>query len=508
MFQLEGRKPHKVKGEMLCIPVFENEFRFPSFLSDFFPAGTDIPENLVKMNFTGKLEKHCAFASVGDSWRIIVFLGAGRREKWNLESARKLFGRAVRIAAKARRKQVHLYWDQNFPTGDDEAAFFREAVSAAITANFRFEKFRGAETRSDDPIEVEEFNLFYPDAGPEIQTDVEAGKKLGEAVNFASYLAELPGNELTPDAFVNEIKELASAYSWKISVVDKKQMKKEGLGALLAVASGSAREAYLAIAEYRHPAAKQTLAVVGKGVTFDSGGISIKPSKDMDKMKYDMCGAAAAVAALRWVSEMKLPVNLICVTPLVENLPSMTPTRPGDIVRAYDGATIEVLNTDAEGRLILADALAYLKKNYSPDFCIDLATLTGAVVVALGHQAAGLFSNRDELIEKIRKAGEISGDRVWPMPVWKEYGELMKSKVADIANISGTREAGSVTAAMFLKKFVGDMPWVHLDIAGTAFDAPEKSYVNGGASGFGVRLLSEWILAESNPRKFGNEKQN
>ena len=493
---------------MLCVPVFEREFRLPSFLSDFFSEGTDIPENLVKLNFTGKLEEYCAFASAGGSWRVIVFLGAGRREKWDLECARKLYGRAVRIAAKARRKKVHLYWDHSFPSGNDEAAFFREAVSAAITANFRFEKFRGVDAKSDDPIEVEEFNLFYPDAKPEVQTFVDAGKKLGEAVNYASFLAELPGNDLTPETFVSEIKELAAGYGWKISLINKKEMGKKGLGALLAVASGSAKEAYLAITEYRHPAAEQTVALVGKGVTFDSGGISIKPSKDMDKMKYDMCGAAAAIATLRWVSEMRLPVNLICVTPLVENLPSMTPARPGDIIRAYDGTTIEVLNTDAEGRLILADSLAYLNKNYSPDVCIDLATLTGAVVVALGHQAAGLFSNRDELVEKIRKAGEVSGDRVWPMPAWKEYGELMKSKAADIANISGTREAGSVTAAMFLKKFVGDMPWAHLDIAGTAFDAPEKSYVNSGASGFGVRLLSEWLLAEINSRHFGNEKQN
>jgi leucyl aminopeptidase len=225
--------------------------------------------------------------------------------------------------------------------------------------------------------------------------------------------------------------------------------------------------------------------MVGKGVTFDSGGISIKPSKNMEEMKYDMCGAAAVLGAMRAISLSKLPVRALAVMPLVENMPSGKAVRPGDIVRSYSGKYVEIINTDAEGRLILADAISYVEKNYRPDFIIDLATLTGAVVVALGNMTAGVMTPSTRFLNLLQEAAAITGEKIWELPLWDEYQEMMKSKIADIPNISGKSGAGTITAAIFLKAFVEKTEWAHLDIAGTAYGMPEKSYRPEGATALG-----------------------
>jgi leucyl aminopeptidase len=276
-------------------------------------------------------------------------------------------------------------------------------------------------------------------------------------------------------------------------------MAELGMNALLGVARGGEEPPKLIFLEYRHPDAERTVALVGKGVTFDSGGISLKPAGKMHEMKYDMCGAAAVLCTLMAVTHLKPAVNVVGVIPAVTNMPDGRAQTPGDIVRAYNGKTIEVQNTDAEGRLILADAMAYAVEQYKPDCLVDIATLTGAVVIALGHFAAGVLGTDENTIAQLTQVGEQTGERLWPLPLWRDYEKLMEGEHADLVNVGPERQAGTITGAAFLKNFVGDTPWVHIDIAGVAYGVKHISYLSSKyATGFGVRLFIRWLqlLAE------------
>ena len=325
----------------------------------------------------------------------------------------------------------------------------------------------------------------------------EIWEKIAFAVCLARNLANEPANIVTPTTLALEAVKMAKQNGIKYKILEIKDMKRLGMGALLGVAKGSDEPAKFIILEY-HPKFKiqsskfkiPTIVLVGKGITFDSGGISIKPSQSMDEMKYDMAGGATVIGAMQAAAQLKLPMRIIGLIPSTENLPSGTAQRPGDIVRAMNGKTIEVLNTDAEGRMILADALVYAKK-YNPDAVIDFATLTGAIVVAIGEHASGLFSNNENLEKNLKKAGEDTGERVWPMPMYDEYFEQIKGDLADIRNIGG-KEGGPSTAAKFLEQFT-DFPWAHLDIAGTAWTTKPKPYRPKGATGVGVRLIIETL---------------
>jgi len=330
-----------------------------------------------------------------------------------------------------------------------------------------------------------------------IRSGGEIGEKIAFAVCLARNLANEPANIVTPATLANEAVKMAKQNKIKHKILEQKDMKRLGMGAILGVAKGSDEPAKFIILEYAPKFKIQnskfkipTIVLVGKGITFDSGGISIKPSQSMDEMKYDMAGGATVIGAMQAAAQLKLPINLIGLIPSTENLPSGTAQRPGDIVRAMNGKTIEVLNTDAEGRMILADALVYAKK-YNPDAVIDFATLTGAIVVAIGEHASGLFSNNEKLEKNLKKAGEAAGERVWPMPMYDEYFEQIKGDLADIRNIGG-KEGGPITAAKFLEQFV-DYPWAHIDIAGTAWTAKPKPYRPKGATGVGVRLIIEFL---------------
>jgi leucyl aminopeptidase len=287
-------------------------------------------------------------------------------------------------------------------------------------------------------------------------------------------------------------KRLAKEEGLAIEIFDRAKMRKMGMDALLAVADGSVNAPMLVRLDYNKGKKLPLYCIVGKGVTFDSGGISIKPSAGMHEMKYDKSGAMNVLGVMRAVSRLRLPIRVIGLMPLVENMPSGSAQRPGDIVRAYNGKTIEVLNTDAEGRLILADALAYAAEQ-KPESIIDMATLTGAIVVSLGRHAIGLFSNDDPLSKAIIDAGEETSERVWRLPIWPEYGEMIKADFADIKNITEQGEASSITAAMFLKEFVGDAKWAHLDIAAVDYVKWPHPYLEKGASGMGVRLVTETL---------------
>ena len=319
-------------------------------------------------------------------------------------------------------------------------------------------------------------------------------KALEEGTFFARDLVSEPGNVLHPDEYVKRINSLRKD-GLKVTVLDKKKLKKLGMNALLGVGMGSVRGSYLVIMEWKGlKNNSKPLAFVGKGVTFDTGGYSLKPARFMEDMTYDMAGSAAVVGLMKSLALRKAKINAVGVVGLVENMVSGIAQRPGDIVKSYSGKTIEVLNTDAEGRLVLADALTYTERKFKPKFIIDLATLTGAIIVCLGSEYAGLFSNDDKLSNQIIKAGEKVNEKLWRMPLHKNYDKLMNSKNADVQNINYVGGAGSTTAAQFLQRFIlNKTPWAHLDIAGMAFSKYGGALNSGGATGYGVRLLSQLI---------------
>ena len=313
---------------------------------------------------------------------------------------------------------------------------------------------------------------------------------LAEANSLARDCANLPGNYFYPESFVKEAKKISKANkNIKTIVLDKKHLQKEKMNCLLGVSQGSAKNPYLVIMQYKSmQKSKETVLLVGKGLTFDCGGISIKPSAKMDEMKFDMCGGAAVLGAMQAIAKLKPNVNVVALIPTSENLVNGSALKPGDILTAYNGKTIEIGNTDAEGRLILADALAYGVNKFKPNAVIDLATLTGACVVALGKHNCGMMSDNQKLAEMLENFGKKTGEKVWQLPIDKEYQKQIKGDYADLKNAAGGG-AGTITAGMFLKNFVDDVPWAHLDIAGTAWDG-EKEYHTKGATGFGVRLLA------------------
>ncbi len=493
-FQVVQTRLTSLKTDLLIIPVFDESPFFPAPLQQFFDQWFPEIEQLLKRSqFTPKQETYRILPTSNNAIPALAFLGCGKVDEWDIENARRVFGKIFHIAREVKTPAPTFYWNTTYPLPKEARIFFPEVVSAVVTAAYQIKEFK-KEPADDDDFHLSSVTLHFHQAPEELPQWLSEGVLLGNAVNFARYLGELPGNVLTPERFVNEIIALDSKLtSWKIEILDKNLLEAKGLNALLAVARGSHHAPFLAIVQHQHPRAKQTIALVGKGVTFDSGGISIKPSKSMDEMKYDMSGAGLVLATMRLIAELNLPINVVAAMPLVENMPSGSATRPGDIVTAYNGKSIEILNTDAEGRLILADALSYVEKHYQPEIIIDFATLTGAIIVALGHIAAGLFTPDENLAETLIHAGDISGDRLWQLPLWEDYKELMKGKLGDLRNIASKPGAGSITAAIFLQAFVEKARWAHIDIAGTAWDMPPSSYRPEGATGFGVRLLYEWL---------------
>ena len=319
-------------------------------------------------------------------------------------------------------------------------------------------------------------------------------KSIELGTNFARDLVSEPPNVLYPKEYVNRLLKL-KRFGVKVTVYNESKLKKLGMNSLLGVGQGSAKESFLVTLEWygNKKNKKSPLSFVGKGVCFDTGGISLKPAKFMEEMKYDMAGSAVVSGLIQSLAIRKAKVNAIGVVGLVENMPGGNAQRPGDIVKAFNGKTIEVLNTDAEGRLVLADALSFTEKKFKPKFIIDLATLTGAIIVALGEEYAGLFSNNDELSKKLSDSGEKVNEKVWRLPLHKNYDKLMNSNIADIQNINYSGGAGSITAAQFLQRFIEKTPWAHLDIAGMAFSKKAANLNPGGATGFGVRLLNQLI---------------
>ena len=389
-------------------------------------------------------------------------------------------------------KKIDLYPESLDFDNEKLASFFSQFIFGFNLKSYTFNKYK---TLNKEKIKEKiDFKIITKNK-EKIEKNHKYYEAIKEGVFLTRDLVSEPPNVLNHKSYVQEIQKL-SKLGLKIKSYNEKELKKLGLNALLGVGLGSANETYLVTIEWngKNNSLKNPLTFVGKGVCFDTGGISLKPAKFMEEMKYDMAGSAVVVGLLKSLALRKAKVNAVGVVGLVENMPGSSAQRPGDIVKSYSGKTIEILNTDAEGRLVLADALSFAEKKYKPKFIIDLATLTGAIIISLGEEYAGLFSNNDELSKNIFKASENVNEKVWRLPLHKNYDKLMDSTIADVQNINYSGGAGSITAAQFLQRFIlNKTPWAHLDIAGMAFSKKAANLNPGGATGFGVRLLNNLI---------------
>jgi len=413
--------------------------------------------------------------------RVLV-VGLGKREEADAERFRLAAAVAAKQAGKL--EAASLAW--LLPESDDGEATADAIVTGTILADYRFDRLKSSEPGDPPAPRIESLTLVGQEG---LSEAAEAARICAEAQNRARDLQSLPSNVATPSYLGRRASELASQHP-KLSAeaIGREEIAAKAMGGIVAVSQGSAEEPKLIVLRYEGGSGP-TLGLVGKGVTFDTGGISLKPSASMHEMKMDMSGAAAVLEAVGAIAELGLPVNLIAVVPATENMPSGTAIKPGDVITMYSGKTVEVNNTDAEGRLILADALAYAVE-LGAERIVDLATLTGAVLMALGSTYAAVISNDDELADELAVAGATTGELVWRLPLHQEYKDLVKGTVGDLTNAAAKRKAGTIYAGSFLEEFVGETPWAHVDIAGTAWDVG-RPYTGNDASGFGVRLLVE-----------------
>ncbi|HEX2249884.1 MAG TPA: leucyl aminopeptidase [Gemmatimonadales bacterium] len=441
-------------------------------------------------DFSGKRDEAVLVYPSGPAARVLL-VGLGKSE----EIDRSVIRRAAAIAAKRARSvgvpraSFHLPAEARGQVSPAEAAqMIAEGLAQGV---WQYNEMKRPNDENKKP-QLERVDILATHSIPDMQQGHRIGAAVGAGHTFARSLQVLPSNICTPSYVAERAREMAQRYGFDVTILDKAAIQKEKMGALLSVAQGSAEEPRFIALEYKGSDGKP-LVLIGKGVTFDTGGISIKPAQNMEDMKYDMSGAAAVLGTFEALGRLKPSVHVVGLIPSTENMPSGTAVKPGDVVTSHYGKTIEVINTDAEGRLILCDALSYARR-YQPAAVIDIATLTGAIVVALGHIAAGVMGSDERLVEEVRAAGEKAGERVWPLPLWEDYRDLMKSDIADVKN-SGGRPAGSISAGWFLREFVDGFPWAHLDIAGTAYSDREDPSRVKGPTGMGVRLFTEFVLA-------------
>ncbi|MBN1363934.1 MAG: leucyl aminopeptidase [Syntrophaceae bacterium] len=421
----------------------------------------------------------------------IALVGLGKQKEFNLEKLRSAFASVMRHLRNMNVKEAAASINLNLIPGKKEKVV-QAAVEGALLGLYQYTPYKTV--GREDLKEMKELTIFADLKDYLlVESAVRKARIIADAVYFARDLVSAPSNEMTPSIMAQKARDISRRKNVSCKVLDKERMKEMGMNALLAVASGSNEEPKFIILEYSGSRKKAApVVLVGKGLTFDSGGISIKPADKMQEMKMDMSGGAAVMGAFIAAADLHIPLNIVALIPSAENLPSGTAFKPGDILKSYSGKTIEILSTDAEGRLLLADALAYAS-GLKPETIVDVATLTGACVVALGDDVSGMLGTNDKLKKEIYSAAQNTGELVWELPLWENYHELIKSDIADYKN-AGNRSAGTITAAAFLSKFVGDYPWVHLDIAGPAWTDKDKPYIPKGASGVAVRLLVEFLL--------------
>ena len=459
-------------GAGLAVVGLYEDGSLPGALAELAGAGDAEP------SFKKKLLLHSG------EGRVLV-VGLGKREEADAERLRVAAALAAKEAGRLQASSVA--W--TLPDCGDDGAAAEALVTGTILGSYRFDRFKGKGADADEAPSpgIETLTLLGPES---VATAAETARVYAEAQNRARDLQSTPANVATPSFLAARAEEIAAAHdAVTVDVLGPEQIAAKGMGGLVAVNRGGGEPARLIVLRYAGGGSGPTLGLVGKGVTFDTGGISLKPGAGMQEMKYDMSGAAAVLESVAAIAELGLAVDLVAVVPSTENMPSGSAIKPGDVITQYNGVTVEVNNTDAEGRLILADALAYAVE-LGAERLVDLATLTGAVVIALGSTYAAVVANDDELAAALARAGEESGELVWRLPLHPEFKALMKGTVADLSNLASKRKAGTITAASFLEEFVGATPWAHVDIAGTAWEVG-REYTGNEASGFGVRLLVE-----------------
>ncbi|MBF0329830.1 MAG: leucyl aminopeptidase [Nitrospirae bacterium] len=478
-----------VKTDALIIPLFEGDYsgtcrRLDSLIGNYIKTAFDSGE------FIGKHNQATILHINGIKASRILLLGLGKKEDLTAEKIRQCGGKAAcilkGIGAKDSALSTSSFNALNRHLNVEQSAAFY-FIEGVMLASYRFDRYR---KNSDASSAKNNFLKGLTILNSKADIPVDYLKSTSWAVAFAKDLVNTPSNDMTPTILAQTARSLASK-KIRAKILERKDADREGMGAYLAVAKGSDEPPKFIVLEYQEGKGAPVV-LVGKSITFDSGGLSLKPADGMEKMKYDMAGGAAVLGVMKAVVELGLKLNLIAILPATENLPGGSATRPGDIVSTVSGKTVEIANTDAEGRLVLIDAIGYAKKYFKPRAIIDIATLTGACSVALGNEAMAMMGNDDELMERLKKSAAETYERVWQMPLYEEYKDYLKSDTADIKNIGG-RNGSLVTAAYFIKEFVGDTPWVHLDIAGTAFSEKDRAYTSKGATGIGVRLLIHFL---------------
>jgi len=494
-FNLKSGHPEKQRSACVVVGVYE-----PRRLSDAAKRIDEVSQRhlssiLRRGDLEGKpgqtLLLHNVPGTVADR---ILLVGCGRERDLDDNQYRKIITKAIHTLHETGSMEAVCYLSDLNVHGHSTAWRIRQAIETAHSALYTFDQLKTQKESMRRPLRKIVFNVALRRELPIAEQASHEARKIADSVKLAKDLCNLPGNYCTPSYLADKAKDLCFLYdNFSCEILTQTDLEKEGLNALLAVSKGSEQPPRLIILKYLHAKPDTApIVLVGKGVTFDSGGISIKPSKNMEEMKFDMCGAAAVLGTISAAAELQLPLNIIAIIPSVENLPSGKAVKPGDIITSLSGQTIEVINTDAEGRLILCDALTYAER-YKPEVVIDVATLTGACIVALGKHAHGLMSNYHPLTTELLNAGKFSGDRAWELPLWEDYQKQLDSHFADVANVGG-RDAGSITAACFLSRFTKKYHWAHLDIAGTAYLNQETKK---GATGRPVPLLTQYLINRS-----------
>ena len=452
-------------------------------------ARGELRELIRSGDMNGKLgSTRMLYRARGVSAQRILLVGLGKEKEFGEKQYRDCARAAFLAIRETGTRDVCLYLPELQVTGRDAAWKARQLVLAAADVVYRFDQMKSKKAEAGSLASVAVATSQRHEA-PALQRGVLEGRAIAAGMSLARDLGNLPANVCTPTYLADSAVKLGREWKLAVEVLEQSDMEKLGMGSLLSVTRGSHQPPKFVILRYSGAGKKERpVVLVGKGITFDTGGISLKPAAEMDEMKFDMCGAASVLGTLRAVAELKLKLNVVGLVPTCENMPGGAATKPGDVVTSMSGQTVEILNTDAEGRLILADALSYAER-FEPQAVVDIATLTGACVIALGHVCSGLFANKDSLARELQSAGAESWDRVWQLPLWDDYQEALKSNFADFANIGG-RPAGSVTAACFLSKFTRKYDWAHLDIAGTAW----KSGREKGATGRPVPLLTTFLM--------------
>lgn len=494
-FHVKSGKASAQKTDIAIVPVYTDGQLGAAARAMDAGCGSAISRALAEGDLRGKTGDLLLINGGGGlACRKILLVGCGPRDKFDLKTFRKALGNALTAVKRTKHRSAISYLSLETIPRVDAYRLARATVETWHQGCYRFTATKSKANDNDkDSTKLDTLGIAV--RNPRVVTTTRRGVAHGDAVghgmNLARELGNLPPNVCTPSYLVKQARDLAKASTkLTVEVLSEAQMRKLGMGALLSVTAGTVEPARFIILKYQGTAAtKKPVALVGKGITFDAGGISLKPPAAMDEMKYDMSGAASVLGVFRAITRLKPSMNVVGLIPTCENLPGGNATKPGDVVTAMSGQTIEVLNTDAEGRLILADALTYAQR-FKPTAVVDIATLTGACVIALGKHRSGLLSNSSKLAARLQRAGDAAGDPVWQLPLDEEYMEQLKSNFADVANVGG-REAGTVTAGCFLSRFVGDMDWAHLDIAGTAWVG---GGLRKGSTGRPVPLLLEFLL--------------